>query len=214
MTKNYKVNIDVSKNITNMFPTPVIGYQWPGSTGLNRKLQTLILEKKAASPGTKKSNAGGWQSTDDLLSWDAECIQELKGRIESMLMAVLREMNADPSNQQYGRFRLDSWANVNYKGEYNVVHSHPNCLWSGVYYVSSGAEDPDIPYAGKIEILDPREAATFIQTYKTIMDERCIFNNKPGFMLMFPSWVKHMVHPHNGSEPRISIAFNAVAIGS
>jgi len=31
-------------------------------------------------------------------------------------------------------------------------------------------------------------------------------------MLIWPSWVKHMVHPYVGDEPRISIAFNVNVI--
>ena len=31
---------------------------------------------------------------------------------------------------------------------------------------------------------------------------------KPGLMVLFPSYVPHMVFPHNGSSARISIAFN------
>ncbi len=209
-----RFNIDVSDKVANMFPTPVIGYHWPDSDALNDALAAMIFEREKNSPGVTASNAGGWQSTDDLLSWNEPCVQELKGRIEGMLLSVLRHMNADPENRNYGRFRIDCWANINRAGQYNAIHSHPNALWSGVYYVKTGEPDRSTPYAGKIEIIDPREASNFIQTYKTVFDQKCIINNDPGFMLMFPSWVKHMVHPHNGDEPRISIAFNALAIGA
>jgi hypothetical protein len=30
----------------------------------------------------------------------------------------------------------------------------------------------------------------------------------PGLMVMFPGWLKHMVHPFFGSGERISISFN------
>lgn len=202
----------ISDKIAWMFATPVIGYQWQDSAELNRELEALVLEKEAADTTVRNSNAGGWQSPDDLLSWGVPCTDELKRRIEALLMAVLRETSVNQDDRPQARFRLDCWANVNREGDYNVVHSHPNALWSGVYYVSSGEPDPDIPYAGKIELLDPREAATYIQVHKTTLDQRCLINNEPGFMLMFPSWIKHMVHPHRGAQPRISIAFNALAV--
>jgi hypothetical protein len=33
-----------------------------------------------------------------------------------------------------------------------------------------------------------------------------------GMLLLFPAWLDHFVHPHAGSEPRISIAFNALLV--
>lgn len=195
-----------------MFATPVIGFQWPDNDGLNTDLEALILAKESADQTVLNSNAGGWQSPDDLLSWGEPCTDELKRRVNAMLMSVLRETSDNPNDPPRAKFRLDCWANVNRAGDYNVVHSHPNALWSGVYYVSRGEPDEAVPYAGKIEILDPRAAASYIQVNRTRMDQRCIINNDPGFMLMFPSWVKHMVHPHRGAGTRISIAFNALPV--
>ena len=103
---------------------------------------------------------------------------------------------------------FDSWANVCRNGNYNVVHSHPNAMYSIVYYVSSGAPDESIPYAGMLELLDPREATTYIQVPNTILDARMFITNRPGRMVVFPSWIKHMVHPFVGSGVRISIACN------
>jgi len=31
---------------------------------------------------------------------------------------------------------------------------------------------------------------------------------EPGMMILFPSYVPHMVYAHRGRQPRISIAFN------
>ncbi len=213
MTDHKTPPLQIGDNIAWMFATPMIGYQWPDSADLNRELESLVLQREADDNTIRNSNAGGWQSTDDLLSWGEPCTDELKHRFQTLLMAVLRETSADKSAPIRTRFRLDCWANVNREGDYNVVHSHPNALWSSVYYVSSGEPNSDIPYAGKLEILDPREAATYIQTQKSAQNERCIVGNEPGFMLMFPSWVKHMVHPHRGTKARISIAFNALAVG-
>jgi hypothetical protein len=37
---------------------------------------------------------------------------------------------------------------------------------------------------------------------------RYFFEAMPGLMVMFPSWLKHMVHPFFGSGERISTSFN------
>ncbi len=37
---------------------------------------------------------------------------------------------------------------------------------------------------------------------------RYLVDPLPGLMVMFPSWLKHMVHPFSGNGERISISFN------
>lgn len=202
--------LDISDKIAWMFPTPVIGFQWPDTEKLNKDLEKVIRAKKGQDESLQLSNAGGWQSKEDLLNWKEPCTETLKGMFNRMLMSVVSAMH-DP-NQPLGkpRFRMDCWANVNDHGNYNVIHSHPNSLWSSVYYVNRGEPDPNVEYGGKLEILDPRAAASYIQIPGDDQNKRCIVDNIPGFMIMFPSWVKHMVHPHFGKGGRISIALNAL----
>ena len=59
-----------------------------------------------------------------------------------------------------------------------------------------------------LELLDPREAANYLQIRNTILDGREFIENVPGRMLLWPSWMKHMVHPYTGGGERISIAYN------
>ena len=195
-----------------LFATPVITYRWPNSEQLNRELEELVLARESRDATTRYSNAGGWQSSDDLLAWGESATDELKRRIDLLLFSVLKEMNAEFDEVPRVRFRIDCWANVNRKGDYNVVHSHPNALWSGVYYVSSGNSDPETSQAGKLELLDPREAAHYIQVSRSVTDNKCFMNNEPGLMILFPGWLRHMVHPHGSEDARISIAFNALPV--
>ena len=81
-------------------------------------------------------------------------------------------------------------------------------MWSGVYYVAPGEPDKSVPYSGMLELLDPRESANYIQIQNTVLDARTFIENVPGRMVLFPSWLKHMVHPFAGEGVRISIAFN------
>jgi len=202
--------LDLSDKIAMMFPTPIIGLQWNDTEGLNKELEKVILKKRKEDKSLQLSNAGGWQSTEDLLNWGEPCTEALKGMCNQMLMSVVHTMHDPEKPFENPRFRLDCWANVNGHGDYNIIHSHPNSLWSCVYYVSRGKPDPKVDYGGKLEILDPRAAASYIQIPGDDQNKRCIIDNIPGFMLMFPSWVKHMVHPHFGEGERVSIALNAL----
>jgi len=204
--------INLKDKIAWLFPTPVIVYQWENSEAMNSELESLILEREQADQSAQYSNSGGWQSSPDLLAWGTSATNELKGRIDSLLYSTLIETSSNPEEKPNVQFRLDCWANVNREGDYNAVHSHPNALWSGVYYVATGEPDPNTPQAGLIELLDPREAAGHVQVNHTVMSQKGFLKNEPGLMLMFPSWLKHMVHPHKGNGPRISVAFNALPV--
>jgi uncharacterized protein (TIGR02466 family) len=82
-------------------------------------------------------------------------------------------------------------------------------MWSGVYYVSGGKPDSNDPLNGKLELLDPRVGVNMLRLEQGIFGGRYLVEPMPGLMVMFPSWLKHMVHPFSGSGERISISFNA-----
>ena len=62
-----------------------------------------------------------------------------------------------------GRLQLTCWANVNGPGHSNDVHNHPQCAWSGVYYVDVGTPTPDEEKSGFLHFLDPRGGAGMVE---------------------------------------------------
>jgi uncharacterized protein (TIGR02466 family) len=193
-----------------LFGTPVVSHVWPDSEALNAELAELVLrrEREDLAKSIVRSNAGGWQSPGNLIQWPEPCIQRLKQRIEDLVFNLIGQIVRKDGSERTFTLLIDSWANINRSGDYNVVHTHPNCMWSGVYYVQPGSPDPNVPYSGLLEMLDPREAANYIQIQNTVLDARQFFDTIPGRMLLWPSWVKHWVHPYVGEGDRISIAFN------
>lgn len=193
--------------IVPLFETPLIILDWPGSESLNRSLGQLIAADRAASPGVGKSNVGGWHSATDFILRDAPALAELRDRIRSVLDETISRLMA-PGDYS---FRLDGWANVLGPHAYNGPHNHPNATWSGVYYLTGipGKSQPGPgELAGKIEFLDPRPAAGMLYAADNAFQRRCLFSPRPGCMLLFPSWLQHMVHPFPGPGERVSIAFN------
>ncbi len=204
----------VKQGLSMIFGTPFVSYQWPESDDLNAELEEFILRAEAADEHGRgiRSNAGGWQSRGNIMSAPDNCIQRLKKRVEELVLNVTGEIILKEGSERSFTLISDGWANVCRPGNYNVVHTHPNAMWSLVYYVSSGKPDPSIPYSGMLELLDPRESANYIQIQNTVLDARTFIENIPGRMIMFPSWVKHMVHPFIGEGVRISVATNVNVI--
>ena len=202
--------VDFQQGISTMFGTPFVSVDWPDVETMNQEIYDLVLAEEEADDQGRgiRSNAGGWQSRGNLLMRSEPCLVKLKNMMETAIFELLGALVRKESGERTFTLMFDSWANVCRNGNYNVVHSHPNAMYSIVYYVSSGVPDESIPYSGMLELLDPREATTYIQVPNTILDARMFITNRPGRMVVFPSWVKHMVHPFIGTGTRVSIACN------
>jgi hypothetical protein len=111
---------DINKSLTMQFGTPFVSYLWPDTEKMNQALAELILaEEKSDDEGRGiRSNAGGWQSRGNLITREE--------MVFSLLGAIVRK---DGTERTF-TLLFDSWANVCREGNYNVVHTHPNAMWS------------------------------------------------------------------------------------
>lgn len=214
MSEELVPDFDINKRIRMLFATPLVVHDWPNSEQFNQNFEELIRhsEDNDKDGFGVRSNAGGWQSPGNLITWNDPVVEVFRQRIEKMVTNLLQEVARDTGKNRSFELLIDAWANINRNGDYNVVHTHPNCMYSGVYYVHPGEPEKTIPYSGLLEILDPREAANYVQIRHSIFDGREFVENIPGRMLLWPSWLKHWVHPYQGKGERISVAFNVNVI--
>ena len=103
----------------------------------------------------------------------------------------------------------ETWGNVLKKGEDHPIHTHSNHVFSGVFYLTDG--NPTI-------FMDPRPAADcFSLNYKE--DVQCFYGARvatpavPNTLVIFPSWLGHLVTPNRTEEVRKSISFNIILRG-
>lgn len=203
--------LDLRRATQLAFATPVVGYRWPDVDGLNRDLRAAILRLAERAPGMgNRSNVGGWHSGLDFLDRPEPAVVELKGMAARMARALLEGSSPAAENRI---FRIDGWANVLQPGDYHAPHNHPNAVWSGVYYVDVG--DPDggappagRPFAGELELLDPRVGPNMAPFAGEAFERRMRVRPEAGLMVCFPAWLRHFTHPHEGPGARISAAFN------
>jgi uncharacterized protein (TIGR02466 family) len=200
--------LELKQHVAMAFGTPVVAYRWPDSEGINKELKELILKAETRNAGVSRSNVKGWHSNTDFFQWDAECARVLRKRVDTLAIDLTRLVAAPTGESRTFRFAAAAWANVLRDGGYNSVHNHPNCMWSGVYYVDRGEPDPTPNENGKLELLDPRSGINMLYIEKNVLDGRYLIEPVPGLMVVFPSWLKHMVHPYFGKGERISVAFN------
>jgi len=103
-----------------------------------------------------------------------------------------------------------SWLNYTETNQYHHKHEHPNSLVSGVFYVNCNEEFDKIKF--------------FNHTYKAIKpevkdwnlynSESWWFSVKTGDVILFPSSLTHMVETKEGTNTRISLAFNVFVKGT
>ncbi len=188
------------------FAAPIATHRWPESAALNRELARLALAREAASDGLHRANLGGWHSGTDLLAWGGPAVEALHGRIRRF-GADLTALTLRGVERPRVNFRIEAWANVAREGDYIRPHDHAGFHWSGVYYVADG-EPAGATLAGALEFLDPRAGAAMVPLPAGYFDGQIVVKPEPGLMVLFPSWLRHFVHPHRGAGARISIAFN------
>ncbi len=193
-------------NYTHLFGSPLMVHRWQDGPALNAALLPLILDEEARAPGKAKSNIGGWHSAYGQLEFCGEAgialVRHMREMADEATARVYREYgHAKPAID----WTLHAWANLNRRGDFNGGHTHPGSTWSGTYYVDLGvkAGEPAAP----LHLLDPCQgrANTFLPG---IAATSFTLRPEPGLMVLFPSYIPHMVYPHAGDRPRVSIAFN------
>lgn len=197
-----------------LFPTPVILYDLANSDPMNTALAHIIKAKRASDNGLERSNYGGWHSNLDMMVW-AE--QEARILLQTAVNQIASQTaDIHPMGKREFNFDAQMWANISGPGHSNQMHCHPGALWSGVYYVDVGEDDPKVDVEGELLLVDPRFPMNTMYMPELILrypDGGPQYAQHPirpvnGRMVLFPAWLKHSVRPYRGKRDRISVAFN------
>ena len=185
----------MKKNL--LWPTEI--YSFKNNTINNTEILNLILQKEETEESRSISNIGGWQSSEDLLFESS--FHEVKTFLFQCTDMLKKELYEDDAKFSL----LQSWANVNRNGDYNMGHIHGNSHWSCVYYVTE-------TYTSPLYFVDPRIRMGMDSSHYLLKNK--YFNtlgskkNMPGDVIFFPSWLEHGVSKNSTNNPRISIACN------
>ena len=183
------------------FPTIIYIKEIPNDLQLNQYLEQKIIQWSQQNKGVAKTNAGGWHSTTDMNK------KEEYNPLTKELFNMQREI--------YQKEHLtlkpvlgNMWANINYPGNYNRPHLHPNALFSGVYWVKAPEK------SGNLMVYEPRPGAQCIMPNRkkgTLPPElwrEVHYQPKAGTAVMFPAWLWHEVRSNESNDTRISVSFN------
>ncbi len=185
--------------ITNLFPTPI----YSDKLNLdNLKYFELIRKIKENDPGVVKSNMNGWHSDSRINILELNDFKELKKEISKSIQKSIEELGYQKIVLKF----LNSWSIITPKGGSNSIHNHSNSFLSGAYYLQANNASP-------ISFYDPREIKVFLSptnVYKNgiYTSDIVSFMIESGFLILFPSWLKHSVSENKSDSERIIVSFN------
>jgi uncharacterized protein (TIGR02466 family) len=187
------------------FSTPIY-VKDVGTPEFNAQLEQNIINWSRQDKGVQKTNVNGWHSPTDM---------HLKPEYK-MLVDLLHQAQHFIYNDELldnEPFLGNMWANINPPGGYNRAHTHPNSLWSGVYYVKAPIN------SGHLKVEDPKPCINISrpkrkqgQLPKHLWNE-VHFEPIAGRLIMFPSWLNHCVDTNQSNDIRISVSFNFLQRG-
>jgi len=105
-----------------------------------------------------------------------------------------------------------SWLNYTEKNQYHHQHSHPNSIVSGVLYFNCDKENDKIIFTNSNIYHQEIKAET--DQYNMWNSDTWWFPVETGQLIMFPSSTIHKVDTKQGTNTRISLAFNTFYKGT
>ena len=183
------------------FPTPVYIQEVSNAVELNQYLEQKILQWSQQDKGVSKTNAGGWHSTTDMNRKEEYNVltKELFNMQEEIFKKELLAQKPVLGNM---------WANINYPGNFNRPHLHPNALFSGVYWIKAPEK------SGDLMLYEPRQGAQCTMPNRKEgklppeLWREVHYTPRAGTIVMFPAWLWHEVRPNQSNDTRISVSFN------
>ena len=196
-----KGNKIIESNISSIFATPIY------ISKLNRELTNKELSFINKTKLDVYKNEGNTASNDNYILNNKE-FKDLKIELDLRVQDYFDKVISPANN--ITTYITQSWLNYTETNQYHQKHNHPNSLVSGVFYINCDEQFDKIKF--------------FNENYETIkfqVNEWNVWNSnswwfsvKTGDIILFPSSLLHMVETKEGTNTRISLAFNVFIKGT
>ena len=188
-------------NINGIFPTPIY------ISKLNRELTNKELSFIDKNKLNVYKNEGNTTSNDNYIL-NHKAFENLKKELDLKVQDYFNKIIC-PSNN-ITPYITQSWLNYTETNQYHHKHEHPNSLVSGVFYINSDEQFDKIKFFNdKYETIKLESKEWNIWNSKSWW-----FSVKTGDVILFPSSLTHMVETKQGTNTRISLAFNVFIKGT
>ena len=187
--------------INGIFPTPIY------ISKLNRELTNKELSFIDKINLNTYNNEGNTTSNDNYIL-NHKLFKDLKTdldlRVKDYFEKVISPTDAITP------YITQSWLNYTETNQYHHKHAHPNSLVSGVFYINCHEELDKIKFFKD----DYKTIKPEIKNWNIWNSESWWFSVKTGDIVLFPSSLTHCVEVKQGTNTRISLAFNVFIKGT
>ncbi len=144
----------------------------------------------------------GSSTACDLISFNAPTFNKLQDIILTSVGEAFADFEniARPASPSDLPFEMCSaWITIMPPGECYLMHTHPNAILTGTYYLSTPKNSGDLAFIDTQEIaLDPIAGSAKIIKVSP----------KEGNLVFFPAYLMHEVQKNTSNEVRISMTFD------
>jgi uncharacterized protein (TIGR02466 family) len=202
MLQNSTTSTGAPYQLLMWFPTSVYAAEDTLPPGENEKLIQRILEiKQTIATGGENWQCNTYNTLGTYNLINDPVFSTLVEKVEEHVFEYVRCMG---SAHHYKC--QEAWANVSEEYSYQEYHTHSDRTISAVYYAA-------VPEAsGRIFFESPLEPDMLpiknIDNYNMCSNRIAHFSPNAGTILIFRSYLRHMVEMNRSKDPRISIAFN------
>ena len=170
-----------------------------GTEEQRQDLKKQILHAKENDIGTKSgSNHGCWRSNATYdMEWLYDEMRELSDHANQIYFQddpVFKSFIESCKNRDF-----NIWTNVNEVGSKNVLHTHTDDAWAGIYYIQA-QETGNLVFTNPANLLlqcNPKSPYT----------RKTGIKPEDGMLVIWPGWVPHEVLENKSNKQRINIAW-------
>jgi uncharacterized protein (TIGR02466 family) len=179
---------------------------------INNLASFLTDLKNIDNKNITASNVGGWHSDYSLFQHENEENKLIHKKVSDTITWIYSQNNT--SFFDSNRLVMNSWGNINSGHTYQSFHTHAEWALSAVFYVKvPEVEENSRNGAIAFQDFSSRSVNPNIKDLKNILGERVKFLKvKQSDLVIFPSYLPHAVQPTYVEDPRITIAFNYLAV--
>ena len=198
--KKSTITIYPEPTVNQLFPTPVTFSKLP------RRFtdDEVAFVQKCSTQVTK--NTGNTTSVDRYVL-EEPALADLKSFIQFNVNHFMSNIEAPYNSVE--AYITQSWLNYTKPGEYHHKHEHPNSYLSGVMYINADPEKDKIYFYKN----GYKRIALPTQNFNPFNSESWWFNVGTCDLVIFPSYLTHMVEQTISADTRISLSFNTFLKG-
>jgi hypothetical protein len=191
----------VEEKINGIFPTPIY------ISKINRELtnkELLFIDKTKSDCN---NNEGNITSSDNYILNNL-AFKNLKQEIDLIVQDYFNKVLSNTDSVT--PYITQSWLNYTETNQYHHKHEHPNSLVSGVFYINCDEKFDKIKFFNN----KYKPIKLEVKEWNLWNSESWWFPVKTGNIVLFPSSLTHMVETKEGTNTRISLAFNTFIKGT